>query len=90
MVEQIEVMVGFVSKPKVVQDGRAAMCVLRPPSKKELSKQGKDKPQSAQTSASSNSQSTITSSDSPTDKPKDSLQQWKNKTFDSQSLFCVW
>uniref|UniRef100_A0A3P9I2H3 Translation initiation factor IF-3, mitochondrial n=1 Tax=Oryzias latipes TaxID=8090 RepID=A0A3P9I2H3_ORYLA len=37
MVEQMDVMVGFVSKPKVIKDGRAAMCVLRPPSAKELS-----------------------------------------------------
>ncbi|XP_071324118.1 translation initiation factor IF-3, mitochondrial isoform X2 [Trachinotus anak] len=41
MVQQIEVMVGFVSPPKVKHDGRAAMCVIRPPSAKELSQKGK-------------------------------------------------
>jgi len=35
MVQQIPVTVGFVSKPKVVREGRA-VCVLRPPSAKEL------------------------------------------------------
>nr|XP_057913857.1 translation initiation factor IF-3, mitochondrial [Doryrhamphus excisus]XP_057913858.1 translation initiation factor IF-3, mitochondrial [Doryrhamphus excisus]XP_057913859.1 translation initiation factor IF-3, mitochondrial [Doryrhamphus excisus] len=43
IVEQMEVMVGFVSKPKVIRDGQAAMCVLRPPSAKELSKNQKDR-----------------------------------------------
>lgn len=42
MVEQMDVMVVFVSKPKVIRDGRASTCVLRPPSAKELSM--KDKP----------------------------------------------
>ncbi|XP_028996402.1 translation initiation factor IF-3, mitochondrial [Betta splendens] len=41
IVQQMEVMVGFVSRPKVVRDGRAAMCVLRPPSAKELSEKKK-------------------------------------------------
>lgn len=36
MVEQMEVMVGFISKPQAIRDGRAAMCILRPPSAKEL------------------------------------------------------
>ncbi|KAM8832119.1 translation initiation factor IF-3, mitochondrial isoform 1-T2 [Spinachia spinachia] len=42
MVEQMEVTVGFVSKPKAIRDGQAAMCVLRPPSAKELSQKAKD------------------------------------------------
>lgn len=42
IVQQMEVMVGFVSKPKAVRDGQAAMCVLRPPSAKELSQKNKD------------------------------------------------
>lgn len=36
IVEQMNIMVGFVSKPKVVKEGRTATCVLRPLSKKEL------------------------------------------------------
>ncbi|XP_061668042.1 translation initiation factor IF-3, mitochondrial isoform X2 [Syngnathoides biaculeatus] len=43
MVQQMEVMVGFVSKPKVIREGQAAMCILRPPSAKELSKRDKDR-----------------------------------------------
>lgn len=36
MVEKISLPVGFVSKPTVVRGGRAAMCVLRLASAKEL------------------------------------------------------
>lgn len=39
IVQQMEGTVGFVSKPQVVRDGRAAMCVLRPPSAKELAQE---------------------------------------------------
>lgn len=48
MVQQIGVMVGFVSKPKVIRDGQAAMCILRPPSAKELSQKEKNKPSASQ------------------------------------------
>lgn len=41
--QQMEAMVGFVSKPKAIRDGQAAMCVLRPPSAKELSQKQKNK-----------------------------------------------
>lgn len=40
MVERISVPVGFVSNPSVVRGGRAAMCVLRLASAKELQKKG--------------------------------------------------
>ncbi|XP_040016234.2 translation initiation factor IF-3, mitochondrial [Gasterosteus aculeatus] len=43
IVQQMEAMVGFVSKPKAIRDGQAAMCVLRPPSAKELSQKQKNK-----------------------------------------------
>ncbi|XP_068199066.1 translation initiation factor IF-3, mitochondrial isoform X2 [Antennarius striatus] len=43
MVQQIGIMVGYVSKPQVIQEGKAAMCVLRLPSAKELSKKDKSK-----------------------------------------------
>ncbi|XP_030577590.1 translation initiation factor IF-3, mitochondrial [Archocentrus centrarchus] len=43
IVEKMEVMVGFVSKPKAIRDGQAAMCILRPPSAKELSQKGENK-----------------------------------------------
>ncbi|KAM3842380.1 translation initiation factor IF-3, mitochondrial-like [Diretmus argenteus] len=36
VVQQLEVTVGYVSKPTAIRDGQAAMCVLRPPSAKEL------------------------------------------------------
>ncbi|XP_068432946.1 translation initiation factor IF-3, mitochondrial [Clinocottus analis] len=42
IVQQMEVMVGFVSKPKVIRDGQAAMCILRPPSAKELKQKNQD------------------------------------------------
>ncbi|KAM3602256.1 uncharacterized protein V6R79_000803 [Siganus canaliculatus] len=57
MVQQMGVMVGFVSKPKVIRDGQAAMCILRPPSAKELSQNEKNKP-SASLSADSASKAT--------------------------------
>ncbi|XP_023270862.1 translation initiation factor IF-3, mitochondrial [Seriola lalandi dorsalis] len=41
MVQQMEVMVGFVSPPKVIRDGRSAMCIVRQPSAKEISQKGK-------------------------------------------------
>ncbi|XP_061741630.1 translation initiation factor IF-3, mitochondrial [Nerophis ophidion] len=43
MLEQIEAKVGFVYQPKLVHKGQAAICVLRPPSAKELSKKQKDR-----------------------------------------------
>lgn len=43
IVQQVGVQVGFISKPKVIRDGHAAMCILRPPSAKELSQKEKKK-----------------------------------------------
>lgn len=43
LVQQIEVDIGFVSKPKLIRDGQAAMCILRPPSAKELAQKSKKK-----------------------------------------------
>ncbi|XP_074541564.1 translation initiation factor IF-3, mitochondrial [Halichoeres trimaculatus] len=42
IVQKMETMVGFVSKPKAVRDGRAASCILRPLSAKELSQHKKN------------------------------------------------
>nr|XP_046228303.1 translation initiation factor IF-3, mitochondrial isoform X2 [Scatophagus argus]XP_046228304.1 translation initiation factor IF-3, mitochondrial isoform X2 [Scatophagus argus] len=42
MIQQMGVMVGFVSKPQCIRDGKAAMCILRPPSAKELSQKAKN------------------------------------------------
>lgn len=42
IVQKMEVLVGFVSKPKAIRDGQAAMCILRPPSAKELSQHKKN------------------------------------------------
>ncbi|KAM4521820.1 translation initiation factor IF-3, mitochondrial isoform 1-T3 [Odontesthes bonariensis] len=53
MVEQMDVTVGFVSRPKVIRDGQAAMCILRPPSAKELSQIEKNKAAESQTASSS-------------------------------------
>ncbi|XP_060907699.1 translation initiation factor IF-3, mitochondrial [Labrus mixtus] len=43
MLRQMEVLVGFVAKPKAIRDGQAATCTLRPPSAKELSQLEKNK-----------------------------------------------
>lgn len=50
MLEQMEMMVGFVSMPTVKADGKEAICIVRPPSAKELSQKGKNK--AAQSTAS--------------------------------------
>ncbi|KAM9779010.1 translation initiation factor IF-3, mitochondrial isoform 1-T3 [Syngnathus typhle] len=49
IVQRIDVMVGFVAQPKVIREGQAAMCILRPPSAKELSKRDKVQTSLAQT-----------------------------------------
>ena len=74
---QMEVMVGFVSKPKVIRDGQAAMCVLRPPSAKELSQKEKRDKAAASQSADSKSKSTQSKSSpvSNTDTTEESIQQ---------------
>lgn len=41
LLQQMEVDYGFVSTPKEIQDGKAAMCTLRPLSAKELAKKSK-------------------------------------------------
>lgn len=74
MVEQIEVMVGFVSKPKVIRDGRAAMCILRPPSAKELKELNKASESQSVSSTSKASQSE-TSPVSSTETTEGSIQQ---------------
>ncbi|XP_068609808.1 translation initiation factor IF-3, mitochondrial [Brachionichthys hirsutus] len=43
MVQQMDVMVGYVSTPKVIRDGKAAMCVLRQPTAKDLCKKNHSK-----------------------------------------------
>ncbi|KAM7395108.1 hypothetical protein PAMA_006724 [Pampus argenteus] len=42
MVQQMEITVGFVSAPKIINDGRAAMCIIRLPSAKDLMKKKKE------------------------------------------------
>lgn len=74
MVEQMGVLVGFVSKPKVVRDGQAAMCILRPPSAKELSLKEKTKASESQSASSTSSQSK-TSPVNSTDTTEGSIQQ---------------
>lgn len=77
IVQQMEVMVGFVSKPKVIRDGQAAMCVIRPPSAKELSQMKKNKTSPSQ-SANSSSQAAQPKTPSPvsnTDTTEGSTQQ---------------
>ncbi|KAM9339574.1 translation initiation factor IF-3, mitochondrial [Symphorus nematophorus] len=77
IVSKMEVMVGFVSKPKVIRDGHAAMCVLRQPSAKELSQKKKSNKAADSQSADSTSKSTAskTSPVSNTDTTEESIQQ---------------
>ncbi|XP_061602646.1 translation initiation factor IF-3, mitochondrial [Cololabis saira] len=56
MVEEMDVMVGFISKPKVIREGQAAMCILRPPSAKELLQKERSKAAEESQSASSTSE----------------------------------
>ncbi|XP_078130565.1 translation initiation factor IF-3, mitochondrial isoform X2 [Sander vitreus] len=78
IVQQMEVMVGFVSKPKVIRDGQAAVCILRPPSAKERSQKGKNMAAALQ---SDDSSSNATESKTPippvsnSDTTKGSIQQ---------------
>lgn len=53
---------GFVSNPKVIRDGQAATCILRPPSAKELSQKGKTKAAASQP-ANSDSEATVNDMD---------------------------
>lgn len=79
MVQQIEVMVGFVAKPKVIRDGQAAMCILRPPSAKELSQKEKKKAAASQP----DSQSETVDH---TDKTQLATEQW----FETEVEFEYW
>lgn len=72
MVQQMGIMVGFVSKPKVIRDGQAAMCILRPPSAKELSQKNKA---AAELSADSRSKTSLNKPESKTDTTEETTQQ---------------
>ncbi|XP_034383500.1 translation initiation factor IF-3, mitochondrial isoform X2 [Cyclopterus lumpus] len=78
MVQQMEVMVGFVSKPKVIRDGQAAMCILRPLSAKELSQKLKNQdaaPQSDDSTSSATESETPAPPVSKPDTTEGSIQQ---------------
>lgn len=68
MMQQMGVTVAFVSKPKVIRDGKAAMCVIRRPSAKELSQKTKNKaaaskPDDSKPEATQNKASPVSSTD---------------------------
>uniref|UniRef100_A0A3B4AJN0 Translation initiation factor 3 N-terminal domain-containing protein n=1 Tax=Periophthalmus magnuspinnatus TaxID=409849 RepID=A0A3B4AJN0_9GOBI len=69
-VQQMEVDFGYVSKPKVIRDGQAAMCILRPPSAKELAQKSKKKQ-----IAESSTESASTSVDGTKNTSESSVQQ---------------
>ncbi|XP_020495583.1 translation initiation factor IF-3, mitochondrial [Labrus bergylta] len=73
MVRQMEVLVGFVNKPKAIRDGQAATCTLRPPSAKELSQLEKSKGAASQSDDSS--PSATQSNTAPVDNAEDSVQK---------------
>ncbi|XP_033847342.1 translation initiation factor IF-3, mitochondrial [Periophthalmus magnuspinnatus] len=70
LVQQMEVDFGYVSKPKVIRDGQAAMCILRPPSAKELAQKSKKKQ-----IAESSTESASTSVDGTKNTSESSVQQ---------------
>ncbi|XP_073696053.1 translation initiation factor IF-3, mitochondrial-like [Garra rufa] len=72
MVERISVPVGFVSIPSVVRGGRAAMCVLRLASAKELKKKGAE---TSNQNFKPDSETPTSLCSSSTEEPKDLKQQ---------------
>ncbi|XP_040920804.1 translation initiation factor IF-3, mitochondrial [Toxotes jaculatrix] len=76
MVQQMDVMVGFVARPQVIRDGKAAMCIVRPPSAKELSQKSKNNtPASQSANSSSNTTQRDTSPVSSTETTEGPIQQ---------------
>ncbi|GLD49682.1 translation initiation factor IF-3, mitochondrial [Lates japonicus] len=62
MVQKMNVLVGFVSKPAVIRNGQAAMCVLRQASAKEINQANKENKTAAPLSQSAVSSSTTAQS----------------------------
>lgn len=81
MLQQMEVTVGFVSQPKVIRDGQAAMCVVRPPSAKELAKKQKNKAVEPKSEDQTPGNTATDNNRDLTEEPR--TQQWSdgNKTF---------
>ncbi|XP_008311635.1 translation initiation factor IF-3, mitochondrial [Cynoglossus semilaevis] len=73
MVQQIGTMFGFVAKPTVQGEGKSAMCVLRPPSAKEMALKRKDpssSPQSASEKTTEKSDKAVSSGDATDESPQ--------------------
>lgn len=66
MLQQLEVTIGFVSKPQITRDGKVVRCIVRPASVKELSQTGQNKPNIV-LSTDSNSESIDISIENPID-----------------------
>uniref|UniRef100_A0A4W6FQW9 Translation initiation factor IF-3, mitochondrial n=1 Tax=Lates calcarifer TaxID=8187 RepID=A0A4W6FQW9_LATCA len=65
MVQKMKVLVGFVSKPTVIRNGQAAMCVLRQASAKEIMQANKEKNKTAPPQSAVSSSTTAQSNTSP-------------------------
>lgn len=65
MVQKMKVLVGFVSKPTVIRNGQAAMCVLRQASAKEIMQANKEKNKTAAPQSAVSSSTTAQSNTSP-------------------------
>ncbi|XP_027015232.2 translation initiation factor IF-3, mitochondrial [Tachysurus fulvidraco] len=72
MVGRITAPLGFVNRPKLIREGRAASCVLRPPSAKELQAQ---RTQPAAQTSSDSSRPNAEKPEAPSEQDKDSRQQ---------------
>lgn len=76
MVQQMEGMVAFVSQPRTIREGQAAMCILRAPSAKELSQKQRNKAAATQPANSTlKATGSKASADTNTDTTDESQQQ---------------
>ncbi|KAL7388103.1 hypothetical protein ABVT39_007133 [Epinephelus coioides] len=75
IVQQLEVTVGFVATPKLIQEGQAAMCIIRPPSAKEQLKMKKEAAASQSADSNPTATESKTSPDSDTDTTDGPIQQ---------------
>lgn len=80
MVGRITAPLGFVNKPKLIREGRAASCVLRPPSAKELQTQGTRPTAQTPSNTPKPKLEKQEPPGSPSERDRDSQQQWCDVT----------
>lgn len=95
MVGRITAPLGFVNKPQLIREGRAASCVLRPPSAKELQAQGMRPTAQTPSNTPKSNLEKQEPDGSPSERNKESPQHWcdDNKTafYTKHTLgWCRW